>query len=501
MGPEILLVHPPNILRATALKTSSISPHLCGYGLLHIGTYLKNLGYNVVCWNIPLAYKLGLDNRDLEGIFKTYDPLVTGIELNWLHLSKGALDLAKFLKNIHPNTPIIVGGVHATLFAKEIIKSYDAVDMVVKGEGERIMGELVEKVEKGQRLQGVAGTVSRVNSKVVETEGGKIFTDIDEVPPYIPNFLKPRQLNPYNIALINTCRGPCNFHCPHCVGARESYCLSPRTEIAFHSTDWIIKQIQILLDYVKELSIQDYIYCSPKRLVELTKALQREKLREEFDYFNLAVVPTQQIDQSILQSLAKAGIGNMDVGIESGSDYILQKLGRPYSRGQATQFLTTTVKNGIIPKTYWMITGLERGTDLEMNRSFLKETIELGAVPRWVTPLCALPGTHLFENADEYDLTLNFHSFQDYMNFSLQKFNRDAYYPKLITHSTPIMDVYEILEAVADLKTLILKSEEQIREILMKNEARFQQVQPHLYEQDLYRRIKTGIHYIRTTFF
>ncbi len=501
MKPEILLFHPPTILRANALYSSSISPLLCGYGLLHIGSYLKKLGYKVECWNIPLAYKLGMNNQHLEGIFKMSNPIIIGIELNWLHLSRGALELARFLKKIHPNVPIIVGGVHATLFAREIMKSYNFIDIVVKGEGEKVMGILADKVEKGQSIEGVAGTFSRRGEKIIEAEGMNIFEDIDEIPPYIPNFLKPSPLNPYNLAMINTCRGPCKFHCAHCVGAGSNYCLSSRKKIAFHSTDWIVQQIRILLDYVKELSIQDYIYCDPKRILELSEALWKENLQDSFYYFNWAMVPSKEINHNILQSMAKAGVGNMDVGIESGSDYILHKLRRPYNTVQASHFLKSAVKNGIIPKTYWMITGMERSIDLEANEKFLKESIELGSVPRWVTALCILPGTFAFEHPDEYDLSLKFSTFTDFMKFSSERANRDAYYPNLITHSTTNMSIYEILSAVSDLKTRIRKSKTRILEKLRENEDQFQKIQPHLYEQDLYRRIETGIKYIRSTFF
>ncbi len=501
MKSKVLLFHPPNILNPKALRFSPISPTLCGYGLLHIGTYLKRLGYAVECWNIPLAYKMGLTNQHLEAIFKTYNPIAFGIELNWLHLSRGALDLAALLKKLFPNVPIIMGGVHATLFAREIIKSYDDVDVVVKGEGERIMEDLVDRIEKGLSIATVRGIVARRGGKILETNGKNIIEDIDRVPPYIPNFLKPDSLNPYNLALINTCRGPCSYQCVHCVGARDAYCLSPRKRPAFHSADWVVRQIQILLDYVKELSIQDYSYCNPKFLLEFSEAIRKEKLQDEFKYFNMALAPIPPINAEIFRNLARAGVGNVDVGIESGSDYILQRLRRPYNTAQASRFLKTAVRNGIVPKTYWMITGFERREDLEANWKLLDETIELGSVPRWVTELIITPGTSLFKNAEEYDLNLRFSSFEDYMRFSTEKCNRNARYPNLITHSTPSMSVNDILKAASELKSRIYTRRKYIIEKLKTNEHLFRGVQPKLYEVEQYRRVRTGLKYIRRTFF
>ena len=501
MKPDILLFHPPNILNPKALRYSSISPILCGYGLLHIGAHLKSLGYNVECWNIPLAYKLGITNAHMKGILKSYDPIVVGIELNWLHLSKGALDLAEFLKKIYPNIPIVVGGVHATLFAEKIIQAYDSIDVVVKGEAEKIMEDIAIKVEKQKDFREVIGTISKRDGKILKNEGKNIYDDLDKIPPYSPNLLFPKILNPYNLAMINTCRGPCHFNCIHCVGAKGNYCLSPRSHITFHSVPWIIKQIQILLDHVKHLSIQDYIYCKPNFIIELTKAIQREDLKDQIDYFNLAIVPTQNINQEMFTNLSKAGIDNIDVGIESGSDYILKTLKRPYNIRQAARVLKNAIQNGILPKTYWMITGLERQVDIEANRRFLKETIEIGAIPKWVTPMCIIPKTYLHDNAKDYNIFLKKSSFNDYLEFSTERFDRNGYYPKLITHETNLMTIYNILTVVNQFKTEIINNQDLIFEKLKENEQNFIENQAKLYENQQIRRIKTGLQFLRSTFF
>lgn len=501
MKPEILLFHPPSVLRRSALRSASISPLLCGYGLLHIGTHLKNLGYGVECWNIPLAYKMGLDNDHLEGIFRKYDPMLVGIELNWLHLSKGTLDLAKFLKEIHPDVPIVVGGVHATLFAGQVIKASESVDVVVQGEGERIVEDVARRIDKRQECLDVPGTVARDHGKIVRNDGRNIHENIDAIPPYTPSILKPAILNPYGLAMINTCRGPCNHDCVHCVGARSKYCLSPRTRITFHSVSWIIKQIQILLDRVKRVSIQDYIYSNSKFLVELCRAIRKERFQEDIEFFNLALVPSPDINREVLSALSKAGIDNIDLGIESGSNNILKLLGRPYSTQHAANVIKNSIKEGILPKTYWMITGFETPSDLAENQKFLKETIGLGGIPKWVTPLCVIPGTRLFDNAKDHGLTLKLKSFEDFMQFSTERFDRNGYYPNLITHETPLMDRFHVLMAAWDLKKLVKKHRSSILEKLEANMEIFSAAHPQLFETQYGRRVKGVLDNIGTTFF
>ncbi|MHA1321900.1 MAG: B12-binding domain-containing radical SAM protein [Candidatus Helarchaeota archaeon] len=501
MKPEILLFHPPNVLKQKALRYSSISPLLCGYGLLHIGVYLKECGYEVECWNIPLFYKLGFNNNHFREILKNYDPIMIGIELNWLHLSKGALDLATFLKEIYPEVPIIIGGVHATLFAEEIIRSYNQIDVVVKGEAEKILGEIANKIDANQSYLDIYGIVTRDMGKFFSNEGKNLFENIDQVPPYSPKILMPKILNSYDLGIINTCRGPCIFNCIHCLGAKSNYCLNPRPTIKFHSVSWIIKQIQILLDHVKQISIQDYIYTNPKFMMELCKAIRKEKLQDEVEFFNLALVPTGSITRGLMSELSRAGIDNIDIGIESGSNTILQLLNRPYNTQQALKIIKNAIETGILPKTYWMITGLEKPTDLNANQAFLEKTITLGAVPRWVTPLCIVPKTYLSENALKYKVYLKMKSFQDFQKFSTEKFNREAFYPELVTHETMWMNRSDILIAVSQLKSQIIKNRELIFEKLEENKEFYQGAKPQLYENLHSQRTKEGLKYLRSTFF
>jgi len=517
--PEVLLFHPPNILDPRALKKAVMYPLMYGYGLLHIGTYIKEkLYYKTECWNIPLAYYYGINNKEIEAKIKNYHPLLIAIELNWLHLSKGALDLIHFLKNLFPNVPIVAGGVHATIFAEELIQSNNLIDIVVKGEAEKIMQEILENLEKNHAFNRISGTISNTNGKIINNEGKNIIDDIDAIPPYSIDFLRPNFedlnsldkkessnhhiLNPEDLAMVNTCRGPCVYNCVHCLGSNVCYSLSPRSKITFHSVSWVVQQIQQLLELgFKRIGIQDYCYSNPEFINELAQAIQKEDLFNSTEFINFALVPTEKINYEIMNNLAKAGVDNIDVGIESGSDRILSLLRRPYNTQQASAFIRNAIKCGIIPKTFWMITGFENQDDLAANNRFLKSSIEMGAIPKWVTALCVLPKTQLFNNSKNYQLKMRFSSFIDYLKFSTEKHNRNAYYPNLMTHETNIMNVFDILKAVNDFKSAIIHNKDLIFEKQEENMKYFLSVHPKLDENQLIQRIETSLESLRGTFF
>ena len=124
-------------------------------------------------------------------------------------------------------------------------------------------------------------TITKKDGKITNNQGKNIFEDIDLIPPYSIDFLRPKNLNSVDLAMVNTCRGPCVYNCIHCLGSNVCYSLSPRSKIIFHSTSWVVEQIQQLLDLgLKRIGIQDYCYSNPQFISDLAKAIQKENLRD-----------------------------------------------------------------------------------------------------------------------------------------------------------------------------------------------------------------------------
>ncbi|MHA1386577.1 MAG: B12-binding domain-containing radical SAM protein [Candidatus Helarchaeota archaeon] len=503
---DVLLIHPPSILDAQLSRKSIMSSNMIGYGMLSIGALLKKEGYNVEIFNIPYAYSLGLSEENVFNILKNYDPKIIGIELNWIQFSKGAIDCAKKIKEFFPNTPIIMGGVHATIFAREILELYsNFIDAVFIGESELTFLEYINKFENGQNLSEIPGVVRLDENKRIRDQGpAKIFKNIDDIPPYSFDIVKPKFLEPYDLGMINTCRGPCIHNCIYCIGNRSTYTNSlraRRTELAIHSPRWIISQIRHLLPYVKKISIQDYIYCKPKEVWKIAKSIQREKLDEKIKAFNFAALPGS-LNQEILTALSKAGVDNIDFGIESGSEKILRIIKRPYNIQAVLDSIKKSVKSGILPKTYWMV-GLpsENMNDILKTKELILKTIKLGGVPRWVTPLCIYPSLYLFENANDYGVILILKEFQDFFTFSSTKRNINSWYPSVITHETENLKVDDVLKKSLELKRFITANNNLILKIQAKHLKNYIKFHPKFNENTLLERVKLGLNLLKYTFF
>ena len=382
--------------------------------------------------------------------------MLIGVDLSSPVQSRGALDLAKFLKTTFPNTPLFINGMHASFFGEEIMRMHDYVDILIPGEAEKIAGEIAETVEAKKDYSTVIGIISRANGKIIRNEGSNIIEDVDQIPPYSCDFLMPKKgknssrfliLNPENRALIATCAGPCKYDCIHCPNAITGYSLSPRSKTEFHSVDWILEQIKILLNGTNRFSIEDHCSCNGAFLKELTHAIRKEGLCDKINFFNLTVIPSQSIDREIIGNLSSAGINSIDLGIESGSDHLLKVLKRPCDTKQVSDIIRNANKNEIITKTYWMITGLERHADLDANKKFLKTTTKVGALPFSIVALAVFPETQLYNNPHKYNVTLNFSSFEDYQILAANT----RYKRRKATHKTDLMGVRDIENAINDL--------------------------------------------------
>jgi radical SAM superfamily enzyme YgiQ (UPF0313 family) len=213
----------------------------------------------------------------------------------------------------------------------------------------------------------------------------------------------------------------------------------------------------------EEFAFQDYFFLIGKnKLIELTEAIRREKIHEKILGLNMTALPGF-LDKDLLTKLSNAGLYSIDYGTETGSNRLLDVMKRPYDKAAILKSVRNTISKGIIPFTWWM-TGLpnEKKEDVEQTLDVINKTIELGSLPRWITPLVVFPGTLLFKKAQEYGLKLRLKTFEDFSIFSDLEENNDSWYPKAITHETEFQNQYDILTNTLYLKREIFNKKKKI---------------------------------------
>lgn len=96
-------------------------------------------------------------------------PLVVALTLHWHQQCYDAIENARQIKAAVPDCFLVFGGFTASYFHEDILKDYDFVDGVVRGDGEIPMLELVKCVAAGDRegLRDVPNLAWRGNGEVV----------------------------------------------------------------------------------------------------------------------------------------------------------------------------------------------------------------------------------------------------------------------------------------------------------------------------------------------
>ena len=266
-GVDLVLLHPPSVydFRKTGILFGPISDvipstpvfEMYPMGLTTIAGHLEEEGFNVEIVNV--AYRMIADPAyDAAADIARHDPMLFGIDLHWLPHAHGGIELAKLVKQHHPGTPVIVGGLSASYYYEELL-GYPWVDMVMRGDStEAPMLQLMQVLRSGGSLADVPNLAWKTpEGDVVVNPFSHVPASIDDIP--LPNYsyvmrsvLKYGSLAnvipfedwlDYPITAVLTSRG-CTQNCAICGGSRSAYqSICNRSQPAFRSPETLVRDI------------------------------------------------------------------------------------------------------------------------------------------------------------------------------------------------------------------------------------------------------------------
>jgi B12-binding domain/radical SAM domain protein len=184
-SPDFVLIHPPSVFdfRERAISYGPISDvipstpvfEMYPVGFLTMAAFLRRHGYRVRIINLALLMLRSRRFRP-EKFLAKIRPKMFGIDLHWLPHAHGSIEVARLLKKLHPDIPIVFGGISATYFHDELIRE-PAVDFVLRGSiTEPSLLALMQEVEGQRRFERVPGLTWKggVNAD------GPIATSLDD---------------------------------------------------------------------------------------------------------------------------------------------------------------------------------------------------------------------------------------------------------------------------------------------------------------------------------
>lgn len=313
---DLVLLHAPSVydFRKNALLAGPISDvvpsspvfEMYPIGLTSIAEYLERQGLRVKILNI--ANRMLMDESfDVEKKLKKIKTRAFGIDLHWLPHAHGSIELAKIVKKLHPEIPIVFGGLSATYYHKELIE-YPFIDYVLRGDStEKLMLQLMKYIKFGTYpLNGIPNLTWKDSNQPVYNTLSYVPDSLDEfdIPGYrytiksvfkYKNFLDPLPYNgwlQYPNTAILTAKG-CTQGCLICGGSKQSYkdnC--NRKALAKRSPEKLIEDILFIQRFSRApiFILHDIRQAGKEYVDDFFERLSKIKLKNElvFELFQFA---------------------------------------------------------------------------------------------------------------------------------------------------------------------------------------------------------------------
>ena len=181
------------LINAPVGEVKTITDKQIPLGLLYLGSVLKKMGNSIIfcdIHNAQVSSKISGTGFHIVDWFTSYiktclidfSPGFIGIGVHYSGRFPGAIQCATILKERFPQCPIAIGGIHPTIFAKEIIDDYECIDYVVIGEGEESFPELITYHYDSRDFSNLDGIAYREDGKTRVNEKTRYIEIVDTIP-------------------------------------------------------------------------------------------------------------------------------------------------------------------------------------------------------------------------------------------------------------------------------------------------------------------------------
>lgn len=291
-------------------------------GILAVATPLLRAGYSVVL--IDSTITPNFKKRVLEEV---KDALCLGISLVTGPMIRETVDIAKSVKAWNPDFPVILGGWHPSLLPKQTLEC-EWIDIVVRGQGEETLLELVQHLETRSAIDLIPGIGFKRNEKLIFTPE-RPLKPIAEMPP------KAYQLADFD-AYERTCGRrwamytsslACPFDCAYCTNAgvygRKWNALPPE------------QFVEETVDLTSRYNLEMLWVVDDNFLVDLDRArLIGEGLVRAGANFKWSIQATTNLVARLsledLKLMRRAGLQQICQGAESGSEKVWKLMNKNF---------------------------------------------------------------------------------------------------------------------------------------------------------------------------
>ncbi len=422
----------------------------------------------------------------LIGLIEKYDPEIIGLTLQWHSQMKGVFEASRRIKKKFPQKKIVVGGITASFFSRQILEKEKSIDYVIRGDAEIPALKLCRQIKSGKTdLKSIENISYRQAGRIYENPvkykiSRRIFNslsyssfshilNIDSMLNVSNNFYvkvkngvfyspEPPKKRFFYIAS----RG-CVFNCSYC-SASAYHRLCGRTSPVYKSPETVCRDIKKLLSYGIE---NIYFPTFPDSFREnnfytkLFKIFIRKNITFNctIDCFHLPRPPFLEIFQRTFKNNLK------DSHIVLSPDLLDEKKrklnkGQLYSNRELFSFIYAAQKYGINVRLS-LAAGLPFASRSDYSKTLLyaERLSSFSNLEITMNTIPIEPYSPLFLNPEKYKVKLKCKNFNDFL---LKK-------PGELGYETDQLSERQIFQTISVFNRVMSRASEKFKKIDIKN--------------------------------
>ncbi len=406
-------------------------------GFTTMAEYLERNGLR--CRIVNLAVRMLEDvHYDAETAIAKMNSAAFGIDLHWMPHAHGSVEVAKIVKRIHPDCPVIFGGFSSTYYHKELIM-YPAVDFVMRGDStERPMLLWMRYIRSGGNIHPSPNSVEALELEKVpnlvwkDSENGVHVNPITYSPENLDgimldysgvlksvvryrdlaNYIPFRAWMRYPITAALTVRG-CRYNCLTCGGGCTAFKnLHNREHPAYRKPEDLANDIRRIGSFSSGpiMVLGDIRQAGDDYANRFLDAISGYKKPIFFELFDAA---PKDFFQRIARSIPNFVV---EISMESHDEKVRRAFGRPYTNVEIEQSINDALDAGCQRLDLFFMVGLKEQTydnvmeTVAYSKKML-ETYSSGGEHRvipFISPLAPFldPGSRAFEQPEKHGFKL-----------------------------------------------------------------------------------------------
>jgi len=396
---KILLITPPFFksnnkqIRMNRVRRGFLPPLGIGY----LAAVLIQNGHMV---KIIDSQVMGYDASKVIAEIGRYGPDVLGVSF----LTPQEDDAYRVIweaKKYFKDIPVIVGGAHPSCFPQVTMERCKEIDILVAGEGEYIMLDIVRCLEKGGVLKDVKGIYYRNGSgEILKTPENSQIVDLDTLPfparhlynlaSYAPEPFENKRLPSTNLIVS---RG--------CTYAKCTFCYRSgilKRQYRIQGAEKTLNEIRCL---IKNFGVKEFIFydddllSNKKWLIRFLSLLKKEKISISWSFRGRS----DTVDLDILKEAKETGCFSIAFGFESGNQDLLDNIKKGITLEQSRRAASLANSAGLEVVGTFML-GLP-GETPEKAEKTIKFAIELDCTYAAFIPTHPFLGTELYDQCQK----------------------------------------------------------------------------------------------------